>query len=126
MINQISQTHPCSGKCQRFNGEQCNTCLIPEPEFGESTSDELGQRPDWLFEKEPTATEAIMEFMRFPGNPQPYCPVCNKREHDLRVLKTLQAENAYVMEGKILLRNAIIGLLLFIVVLLAVALVGAL
>lgn len=126
MINQISQTNPCSGKCKRFNGEQCNTCLIPEPEYGESTSDELGQRPDWLFEKEPTATEAIMEFMRFPGNAQPYCPACTRKDSDLRLLKMLHAEDKYTLETKIMMRNVIIGLLLIIVVLLAVALVGAL
>ena len=22
--------HPCSGKCSRFNGEPCNTCLVPD------------------------------------------------------------------------------------------------
>lgn len=29
-MSKNSQTHPCSGKCSRFNGEQCSTCLVSD------------------------------------------------------------------------------------------------
>jgi hypothetical protein len=136
MINQISQTHPCQGRCKRFNGEQCNTCMIPMPEFSqrpvcvETEAPELFESlhcsPRSRVEQEPTATEAIMEFMRFPGNAQPYCAACTRKDSDLCLLKMLHAEDKYALELKIMLRNIIIGVLLIIVTVLAVALVGAL
>ena len=29
-MSKNSQIHPCSGKCSRFDGEQCNTCLVSD------------------------------------------------------------------------------------------------
>lgn len=123
MINP-EKFHPCQNYCSHWNGEPCRTCLIAEPEYGDSTSDELGQRPSRSFDKEPAAHDAIIEFMRFPGNPQPYCAACAKKDYDMRVLRTLQAETVYVLKEKIMLREVAIGLLLAVLVLLALVLWG--
>lgn len=40
--------HPCAGKCQRYSGEQCSTCLIQDIEKREF---ELGLAPDDAYVK---------------------------------------------------------------------------
>lgn len=150
MKSQISQTHGCAGKCPRFNGERCNTCLVPEREDAQRLAEldqavELAKKalntfsyeppsltvcieqeplprfhskycsPRTQPEQEPTATEALMEFMRFPGNAQPYCSKCAAKDDDLRVLRNINAERNFILDSKIVDRNIVIVVLAIIV-----------
>jgi len=53
--------HPCENKCSNYNGEQCKTCLVPEPERQPVSIGVLPDKYITVFEKSSEVTHAPMD-----------------------------------------------------------------
>ena len=120
--------HPCFNKCSRFSGEQCATCLVSDEMASTCAASDLAKNQAQmdLQENEPdtiTAGHRIDEPQILVRADEaeilPTCTACVIKDHDLTVLRKLQASSLSIYAARvhrqqthILIYEVIIGALI--------------
>lgn len=78
-MSKNSQIHPCSGKCQRFNGEQCSTCLVSDDVCDFAVGDLVVIKQSWkpsnkdVYEIESIIGTSVQVSLHAPNLPKFSC-----------------------------------------------------